>query len=57
LPPSDDRHRVGRLSRGCADRGQPIGVGDADSSDPKPGDYYHKESFSTEADPETIAAV
>ena len=32
LPPSDDRRRVGRLSRGCADRGQPIGIGDADSS-------------------------
>jgi hypothetical protein len=45
-----------RLSKDAPTRGQPIGVGDADSSGPKAGDYYHEDIFSTEADPETIPA-
>jgi hypothetical protein len=40
-----------RLSKDAPTRGQPIGVGDADPSGPKAGDYYHADIFSTEADP------
>jgi hypothetical protein len=44
------------MSKDAPTRRQPIGVGDADSSGPKAGDYYHEDISSTEADPETIPA-